>query len=341
MTNLTGKQNIWFSTFIFVVSGGLSTIVSQWQDTSILAGSSYSHPAIQDFVFELALSLSYLPYYLSYKHIPSSSFKQKAKFLYIGVMNSIESILLSIGLFKVGASLYQISKASVLLFTVAFSIPIIGRKPNKKQIIGVGISATSICMIGLSSSKLSFENAGIIIIVLSQLVSGFNAVMEEKLLSETTIHNTECIGIEGIGGLLFNTIILIPIFCSARCDISESCLNGRRENISLAIKQTLGTYIGVTQTFLIMIATMCYNISSISLNFTLGATTRAVIDCGRMLLVWVFCLSAQWEKFTLIQLLAYAGISLGIIIYNDLLPSPRENINNAKITNYGTYYGKI
>ena len=61
---------------------------------------------------------------------------------------------------------------------------------------------------------------GIALIVIAQLFTGGQFIVEEKLLGGQNVHPLLCIGLEGLWGTIFFAILL-PIFQVIKCDTTS------------------------------------------------------------------------------------------------------------------------
>jgi len=172
---------------------------------------------------------------------------------------------------------------------------------------------------------------GILLLLLSLLFSGFQFVIEEKFLGDSTIHPLKVVGWEGIWGSLY-IFILLPIFqfvpCSKTwsgspdlCSYNEGFDSFSVENSIFALKQMADD--GVLM-FLVIASTFSiafFNFFGISITKYASSPQRAVLDNSRTILVWIFFLIYQGnghETFKWLQLIGFIVLIIGSLIYNEI-----------------------
>ena len=338
------KLWFWLSIVSFPIFGSAITLIFEWQNRSILHGYKYHHPILQNVITAFGAFMSYPIYLIFLRGQPTSPYKTKLKFLITASIDPISMALQLSGLLLVVASIYQMIGAGALIFVLMFSYIIIQRVPNGMQVIGIIILFISIILIGVAeviySDREKNKSAliGFIMLFISTILSGCSSVLEEHFLKTIEIHPAEALGIESAGDLIVICCIILPIFCHVKCTTGDSCPTGTLEDLSLGLKQMFTTKIGGLQTGLLFLYTSIFNIASVNLNKDLGATSRAVLDCIRMLVIWIFCLGIKWEKFIWLELVAYIGIVSGVLVFNNIFAKcSRKKIDDKKENSYGAF----
>jgi drug/metabolite transporter (DMT)-like permease len=93
------------------------------------------------------------------------------------------------GLILVAASVYQMLRGAVVLFTAAFSILFLRRRLNVNNWIGLFLVVSGVTLVGLSSilfnpdASTESENAvlGVVLVIAAQMFTACQFVFEEKV----------------------------------------------------------------------------------------------------------------------------------------------------------------
>merc|ERR1712072_23365 len=129
--------------------------------------------------------------------------------------------LSGIGLLFTSASVFQMLRGSIIFFTAALSVIFLKRKLKAYQYIGACITVVGITLVGTSSmigakSKSDDSKAhslvllGNILVVLSQLMSAVQMVVEEKFLKKHNLPPEFVVGCEGTFVALMMLCIVLP-----------------------------------------------------------------------------------------------------------------------------------
>jgi len=60
-------------------------------------------------------------------------------------------------------------------------------------------------------------------------------------------------------------------------------------------------------------------LAGISITMNLSAVHRLVLNTGRPIIVWVVCLAVQWQSFKYLQLIGFIIMTLGVMIFSNIL----------------------
>ena len=75
-------------------------------------------------------------------------------------------------------------------------------------------------------------------------------------------------------------------------------------------------------------------LAGISLTRKLSAVHRIVIDSGRSVFIWAVSLAAKWQTFQLLQIIGFLIMSIGVLIFNDVLLGKGPFPDNFHICSY-------
>mmetsp|Transcript_38403 Transcript_38403/g.74483 ORF Transcript_38403/g.74483 Transcript_38403/m.74483 type:complete len:532 (+) Transcript_38403:184-1779(+) len=233
--------------------------------------------------------------------------------------------LMYIGLGWTYASIFQMLRGSVMIFTGIFSIIFLGRKLGKHQWIGMVVVMAGLALVGVSSvlAPSGGEGApnplgGIIVIIIAQLVQATQMVVEEKFLTKYEgIEPLQAVGWEGFWGFLVLSTLLVPMYW-----IPGTATGGRLENALDAFVQIGNSYVVMAAILGNIVSIGFFNFFGVTVTRTISATTRMVLDSVRTLVIWIFSLMIGWEKFQYMQAIGFPFLVLGMFIYNGSIKIP-------------------
>lgn len=114
---------------------------------------------------------------------------------------------------------------------------------------------------------------GVVLVMISLVLSGTQFVTEEKIFSKFHIEPLEVVGWEGIWGILIAAGALIPIAAAIPCDNAVTCPYGYLEAPFEAVKAWEKSQIimwGVAA----MLSLACYNFFGMSVTKYMSSLTR-------------------------------------------------------------------
>eukprot|EP01138_Halocafeteria_seosinensis_P001551 gb/GECG01001589.1/.p1 GENE.gb/GECG01001589.1/~~gb/GECG01001589.1/.p1 ORF type:complete len:387 (+),score=37.68 gb/GECG01001589.1/:1-1161(+) len=242
--------------------------------------------------------------------------------------------LMYIGLTLTYASIFQMLRGSVVIFTGIMSYFFLKRKLRPFRWFGMFMVLIGTVLVGISflvcgvpngKDKPTNPNLGTILIVLAQVVVAFQMVVEEKFISGYNIPSLQVVGWEGFWGFTVLTTLLLPMYyiskphalvgkneSSAHFEnaVDAAAMMGNNWLLSLAFS---GTVLSIA----------FFNFFGISVTKHLNAATRMVLDSVRTLVIWGFSLIIGWQSFCWIQLVGFSILITGTVVYNDVHKSIR------------------
>jgi len=191
---------------------------------------------------------------------------------------------------------------------------------------GIILVIIALVIIGLSdmldssgSKDGTSQLIGDVLIVLAQIFTATQMVLEEKFVSGKNVSPLEAVGWEGFFGFSILGLLLIPMYYIY---IPGHLFNNPRETIEDAIDgfmqmgQNWHILFGILGT---LISISFFNFAGVSVTKELSATTRTVLDSLRTFIIWIFGIAVGWQKFSYIQLIGFMVLLLGMSIYNKLI----------------------
>ncbi|KAJ2156803.1 hypothetical protein GGF46_004945 [Coemansia sp. RSA 552] len=240
--------------------------------------------------------------------------------------------LMNVGLFFTSASVYQMLRGAVVVFSGLFSVLFLGKRLERFQVISLFMVVLGVTIVGMSNvisppiSAFAPETAdrealkatvGVALVLGAQVFTATQFVVEEKILSHYHLTPLRAVGLEGTFGAV-TVMAAIPILHLA---IGRSHPGGYFDAPE-GFRQVFENP-GVWQTSIwIMISIAMFNYFGISVTRYLSATSRATIDTCRTLFIWMSSLALGWESFSWIQVVGFGILVYGTFIYNRVLTLP-------------------
>lgn len=245
------------------------------------------------------------------------------------IFDIISTSLLFIGLTTVAGSVFQMMRGFIVIITAFMALIFLGRKQFMHHWVSMAIIVTGIAIVGfvsLESPASDDKNLaqtsmqGIVLILIAQCFVAALLVVEEKLLSGTSLDPLYVVGMEGFWGCLIFSILL-PIFQNVNCT-GPLCHEGK-------IEDTLATFREIRQNPFIMyqfvgalLFVAFFNAFGVMITKYASAAQRATIDSCRTLTIWMVFISIGKEKFMAWELVGFVLLATGTLIYNEILEVP-------------------
>ncbi|KAJ3027878.1 UNVERIFIED_CONTAM: hypothetical protein HDU68_002905 [Siphonaria sp. JEL0065] len=360
---------LWLYVIVMLATGSMNTILNKWQDMQCVRDCESDHPkhfeqpvwqTLTMFVGESGcLAVFLLAQYLQKQRLPEEAplidaeeqdednQEQPVELKGISLLllwlpticDLLATSLMNVGLLFVAASVYQMLRGSVVLFTGTFSTLFLGRKHPPYRWFALCTVFVGVSLVGASSifnkkPELSFLQAisaspsveptnsqallGVALVVLAQSLTATQFVIEEKVLSKYKVNALKAVGLEGLFGLLTGLIVLPPVYYFygqyQGPDNFFNVVQGFEE--VFYVKSVF--YIGIGICFSISL----FNWSGLSVTQTVSATSRSTIDTCRTVFIWAISMSLGWETFKWLQVAGFIVLIYGTFVFNDVVALP-------------------
>ncbi|KAF9345792.1 hypothetical protein BGX26_002733 [Mortierella sp. AD094] len=244
------------------------------------------------------------------------------------------STLMNVGLIYCAASVYQMLRGALVIFTGLLSVIFLGRRLLAFEWFALFTIVMGIATVGLASvvskkdapivgdSEPDSDEAiqaakavlGIFLVLFAQIFTATQFVVEEKFLSGFHIAPLRAVGYEGLFGTI-TVLIAMPIL-HFTIGISNP---GSYFDLNAGWDQ-IKTYPQIWVPAIIMLFSISsFNFFGISVTKTICATSRSTIDSCRTLFIWAISLYLGWEKFVPLQVLGFAMLVYGTFVFNGVI----------------------
>jgi len=316
-----------------VITGSVNTITAKLADIQNSEGvdgtsHAFDHPFFQAVIMFLGEFLCIIAYRIQVmrkkqRETPEASSFNPAIFILPACCDLTATSCMYIGLNWTYASVFQMLRGSVVIFTGIFSVIFLKRKLRLYHWLGMFFVLVGLMSVGLASvlggnsgSGAPHPLEGNIIIIAAQIVVAVQMVVEEKFIGKFDVPALQVVGWEGTWGALILSLLLIPFYYLPALPGAS----GDR------FEDTIDAFVQIGHNWIIPVAllgNLCsiafFNFFGISITKYASATTRTVLDSVRTVLIWGFSLAVGWQEFELLQLLGFVVLLLGTCIYNEIL----------------------
>ncbi|CAD8057135.1 unnamed protein product [Paramecium primaurelia] len=328
-----------------------SSIVFKLQSKIKIDNQEFNHPFTQTFTMFFGESICYI-IFLLYKSFNYSKYlyelelanklKQETKINYLVVIiptlcDLIASCLAFFALSLMPTSVYQMLRGATVVITAIFSVLFLKKVPTKHQILGMSLVVLGNLIVGITIYLKQTQSdylIGVLFLCLSFFMFSFQVILEEKYFRKYYLNPFELVGLEGLWGLVFTSILLAILeFIPCPSKMQSGC--PQNSDGKYYLEQTIQFFQVVfsfhnknyqPQLFLLIIAeaTSILLLNSICMAVVkyLSALTKSVVQVTTIALVWITCLIIGWEQFYWGQLIGFIILVFGSLIYNNIIKLP-------------------
>ncbi|KAJ2659789.1 hypothetical protein IWW48_003304 [Coemansia sp. RSA 1200] len=260
------------------------------------------------------------------------------------VCDLMGTTLMNVGLFFTTASVYQMLRGAVVIFSGLFSVLFLGHRLERFQIVSLALVVLGVTIVGLSnvvsppvqayyhskrqdsglgedSQEVDVEVLkailGVTLVLGAQIFTATQFVVEEKIIRRYHLTPLRAVGLEGSYGAI-TVMAAIPVLHLAIGRYNP----GGYFDASSGFRQIIDN-LSVWQTSIyIMLSIAMFNFFGLSVTRYLSATSRATIDTCRTLFIWMSSLALGWESFSWIQVIGFVVLVYGTFVYNRVVKLP-------------------
>eukprot|EP00767_Chilomastix_cuspidata_P001080 gnl/Chilomastix_cuspidata/1326.p1 GENE.gnl/Chilomastix_cuspidata/1326~~gnl/Chilomastix_cuspidata/1326.p1 ORF type:complete len:413 (-),score=71.02 gnl/Chilomastix_cuspidata/1326:24-1262(-) len=262
------------------------------------------------------------------------------KFILLGIVlcacDLLATSVQGIGLLYVDASVYQLLRGAVIIFTSIWSIIFLKRRLRSFQWTGIGVVVIGLLCVGLSgffgssteNSTASETILGILLIFFSQIFSATQFIIEEKTMKGLSFHPLKIVGLEGVIGVILTEAVVLPILYFIPGDD-----HGSYENFIDAWVDVSNNAFLACMVVLYCLSIAVFNYCSLTISKTMSSVHRTMFDSCRTMVVWVCqviiyysgAVNSHDEHYgeaitlwTILELVGFVFLIAGTVIHNDV-----------------------
>eukprot|EP00928_Gymnodinium_smaydae_P079224 TRINITY_DN63208_c0_g1_i1.p1 TRINITY_DN63208_c0_g1~~TRINITY_DN63208_c0_g1_i1.p1 ORF type:complete len:417 (+),score=49.58 TRINITY_DN63208_c0_g1_i1:177-1427(+) len=262
----------------------------------------------------------------------------------------VATVLGCMGVLYIPASIFQMLRASTMVFAAFFSVVCLKRKLIGPNYAGLCLCVVGVCMVSMANlmdgsgtsgdstksansddegdSSMFLTLLGIGLTLAGQVVQAAQVIAEEWILKDVDLPPFEIIGYEGFWGILMMLIVGYPLLWV----LPGSDVGHVEDPVDTIVMIRNNPYLLLCfLTYLCSCATL--NATGIAVTGALSGTMRMMLDALRTLGIWAFFLvvhlvdetSPFGERFTTwswLQLGGFAVLVVGQAVYGEVLKLP-------------------
>jgi uncharacterized membrane protein len=314
----------WFM-LIMLISGACNTLlmkfmVMQKVPTSAgAAGEGFDQPYFQTLLMMIGEFLCLIVYYtkgrdqnLNFGEVPKSIFAVACLFDWTA------TTLVNMAYVCIPASVVQMTRGAIVIFTCLLSVFFLGRRQYKYHIVGVSFVALGITLVSLSTFFNPAQGVvqqvsagtkifGISLCLGAQVFQASMLVYEEKIMGKYTVPPLLVVGMEGTFGIIFG-VTLLAFLNLMRIENTQGALYQITHSTPL-LCAVIGSIFSIA----------FFNFSGVTVTQKASAVARSTIDVSRTILIWAVELSLGWNGFNALQLVGFFVLAIGTMIYNRII----------------------
>lgn len=268
----------------------------------------------------------------------------------------IATAMMNIGLLWIAASIWQMLRGSMTIFSAIFSKVFLKRNLHVSHVIGVCVVAFALVVVALSAlmpnknkkeessaapaseASTTQQVIGCVLVVIAQIIQASQIVVEEFLLKEISLHPVLIVGLEGLWGTLMCCVLFTIVYYVPEPlhedSIDTMIMLGKNPKI-------LGFAI------LYAVVILCYNLFGMLVTQVSSAVIRTILEGLRTACIWVVNLfihyvitdsfGEEWTDWSYLQVCGFLFLLLGMFVYNGIVringlyyddmapPAPKED----------------
>jgi len=250
--------------------------------------------------------------FLEDKDLSWPEIKVQLLFILPVVCDCCATTLVNYSYLLIPASVIQMTRGSVVLFTAIFSIVFLGRRQTAQHWSGVALVVLGITFVSLSQLDIGGESkaivTGLTMTIVAQMFQASMMVVEEKFVGSYAVSPLLAVGLEGFFGccILF---VVIPIVNATSSE----------ENVTGAFYQLGHSGILLASVIASIFSIAFFNWAGITVTQQASCVARSTIDCSRTVLIWAFEMSMGWAGFHWMQLVGFIILMAGTLLYNGVI----------------------
>lgn len=261
-------------------------------------------------------------------------------FLFPACCDLLGTTLAGIGLLYVDASVWQMLRGSIIIFSGILSVIFLKKKFVAYHWTSIGIVTIGLACVGVAGlehaksehKKKGSDKAalGIALVVAGQLCSAVQMVFEETFMKGRNLKPLRVVGMEGFWGFVVMACAVLPSLYFIHGDD-----HGSYENVKDAWHNLKHSGELVAFTMLYWGSIIFYNFCGLSVAKQLSTVHRTLIDALRTVVVWSVELiiyygisksfGEAWSDWSYLQSGGFVFLVIGTLCYNKVIRLPGFN----------------
>ncbi|KAL9644105.1 hypothetical protein ABK040_005571 [Willaertia magna] len=246
-------------------------------------------------------------------------------------LDDFSSKTLYFGLFYTDASVYQMLRGILVVFTGILAVIFLKQRYYYHHWIGLFLIVGGCVIVGLKSILFKDntddnDNAadsvsrnpllGDLLVIAAQVLAAIQNIVEEKFFSKYDVQPLQAVGWEGYWGVTMTTFVLFILYFIPGSDY------GSVENSVYALAQCINNWKIALATLGSILSIAFFNFFGVSITKRISSTSRSTIDTCRTLFIWIVSLIIGWEEFQWLQVIGFVVLVFGTFLFNEVITVP-------------------
>lgn len=256
--------------------------------------------------------------------------------------------LMNIGLLYIQASVWQMLRGSMVLFSSIFCAFIL-KRPHYPfmwwavlmiiiALTVVGVAAVSSTGVGKAGVTQGQVIMAIFLTVGSQLIQASQIVVEDFLMHDMTASPILVVGLEGLWGTIITMAVFLPIIQNIGSAADEG--NGVHEDSIDTLIMIGNSPVLLAFVIVYVIVILLYNVTGMFVTNITSAVVRTILEGLRTLCIWIVQLiiyysirnidyghkhpelGEPWNEWSWMQLAGFLLLFTGMLVYNKIIRLP-------------------
>jgi len=275
-----------------------------------------------------ALPLHFIIHYFTKPHEPWPTVSKKMMMILIApaITDLLGTSCSMIGLLYVKVSVYQLIRASTIIFVAFYRVFLLKQKFHGYNWLGVFLNFLAILIVGGSAffdpTAGSDVPKGIAVLLLGCAIMASQLVLEEKVMSGDSTPPLVVVGMEGLWGTLIMLCIMFPL-----AKHMPGADNGCYEDFFDAIVMIQNNPSLLLFTILYLLSITGYNVCAIFITFLLESVWRSILENFRPIAIWGTDLvlyyfitkgsfGEEWTNWCWLEMGGMILLLIGTAVYN-------------------------
>jgi len=311
-----------------LISGACNTIIMKFMCMQVaspgpgMAAAPFIYPFFQTMLMMLGELLCLGVFFLTDSRAKTQGAVPFPAWIMVAPVSCdwIATTLVNMAYVILPASVIQMCRGCIVLFTCLFSTVFLGKRQQTFHYLGVFLVAMGITIVSLQAvlyGKTEEMGAvqyaagvGIALCIGAQIFQATMLTVEEKFLDQYNVPPLQMVGLEGLFGCIIGLCALLTL---QHLGI---------ENTYEALYMVHSDRVLQTTVVVSMISIAVFNWSGVTVTQRASCTARATIDVSRTVLIWAVELLMLWNTFSWMQLAGFFVLTIGTLVYNQAIVVP-------------------
>ncbi|TMW60157.1 hypothetical protein Poli38472_000199 [Pythium oligandrum] len=279
------------------------------------------------------------------------SLKTMAAVALPSLLDLLQTVFANVGLLWISSSVYQMARGSVIIFSAIFSVKLMNKRLYAYHYASILVVAISVVLVGWAGTKSSSTSStgsdsnaiwGLTFIVMAQLLTALQIVVEEHMMIALNVSPMLLVGLEGLWGLVFY-IVLVPVLTLTPPATTAFSKIWHEDFYDSIVKLSNSPpLIALIVCYIIAVGTL--NVTGNYVTKHLSAVMRSIAETLRTLGVWMLGLfvfyvvqwrgpnspGEEWTTSSWIELLGFVLMVYGTLSYKKLIQIPISGLYAAE-----------